>query len=129
MEAQTLLKRGARWRIGDGRSIAVTAQPWLTEVENPYIVTQNAALQEMMVHQLFRANSRAWDEDIIEDLFVERDRTAITDIVLSGNQYADTRYWFFEQNGNYSVKSAYNLLQRDHGRWDGSVDSELWKNL
>lgn len=50
LEARTLLKRGARWRIGDGRSITVTDQPWLTEVENPYIITQNASLQGMMVH-------------------------------------------------------------------------------
>lgn len=78
---------------------------------------------------MFRANSRAWDEDIIEDLFIDRDRTTIIDIVLSRNQYADTRYWFFKRNGNYFVKSAYNLLQRDHGRWDGSVDSALWKDL
>ncbi|XP_074346398.1 putative mitochondrial protein AtMg00310 [Apium graveolens] len=44
-EAQTLLKRGARWRIGDGCDIHVLEQHWLIDSRNPFITTQNVVLQ------------------------------------------------------------------------------------
>ncbi|XP_074346400.1 uncharacterized protein LOC141685182 [Apium graveolens] len=45
LEAQTLLKRGARWRIRDGCNIYVLEQHWLIDLRNPFITTQNIALQ------------------------------------------------------------------------------------
>lgn len=129
LESQTLLKRGARWRIGDGRSIPIINQPWLADLENPFITSQHIALREATVHNLFKTNSREWDGDIINDLFDDRDREAIKNIVLCRNQYADTRYWLFEQNGQYTVRSAYKLLQRIHGNWVENEDTKLWRGL
>lgn len=129
LESQTLLKRGARWRIGDDRSIPIINQPWLADLENPFITSQHIALREVTVHNLFKTNSREWDGDIINDLFDDRDREAIKNIVLCRNQYVDTRYWLFEQNGQYTVRSAYKLLQRIHGNWVENEDTKLWRGL
>ncbi|XP_074367545.1 uncharacterized protein LOC141707985 [Apium graveolens] len=81
LETQTLLKRGARWRIGDGRSISVVEHPWLTDMQNPCIITHNEDLRGMTVDQLFKICVRAWNENVIDSLFVTRDRRAIYDVM------------------------------------------------
>lgn len=43
--------------------------------------------------------------------FREWDSKAIYDLVLSKDQYEDIRYWSFEQNSHYSVKTAHKTLQ------------------
>ncbi|XP_074361952.1 uncharacterized protein LOC141702152, partial [Apium graveolens] len=127
LEAQTLLKR-ARWRIGDGHSISVMGQPWLSEVQNPFITTQHIALQGAKVHSLFKTDTKVWDEEIIEDLFEARDRKAIYDSVVQESR-GGYSYWFPEHNGHYSVKSAYKLLQTIQGRWDVNMDANIWRSL
>lgn len=129
MEAQILLKRGARWRLGDGSSIPVLEQPWLADMQNPCITTQNAALQGLTVNSLFKTGTREWDEDILRDMVNDRDREAIQSIVLCRNQYIDTRYWCYEQNGQYTVKSAYKMLQRNLGRWTEDEENKIWRGL
>lgn len=131
LESQMLLKWGARWRVGDGRNIEVLDQPWLSNEHNPYVTIQNDALRGVMVYNLFKTNGRECDEDIIDDLFGERDIREIYSLVLNKNQYEDTIYWLFEQNGYYSVKSAYKAIQSFNGRWNtdnqGGTWSTLWK--
>lgn len=62
-------------------------------------------------------------------MFNDRDREAIQDIALRRNQHIDTRYWCYEQNGQYTVKSAYKMLQRALGRWTEDEENKLWRGL
>lgn len=107
----------------------MTEQPWLSEVQNPFVISQHTALQGMTVSNLFKTGSREWDEEIIEDLFDERDRRAIYDIVVSKNCFADTRYWTFEHNGQYTVQSVYKTLQVTSGRWGANTSASTWRKL
>lgn len=111
MEAQILIKRGARWRVGDGRMIYITGQPWLPSLHNPYITTQHDALIDTTVHSLMCTNSTEWDCDVIEDLFNVHDKQLIYNIQLAKNCSTDTWFWAHELNGIYTVKSAYKLVR------------------
>ena len=57
-----------------------------------------------------KINERAWDVELIHDLFNEADRVAILSIPLSSTVDEDGWYWAFESSGVYSVKSAYRFL-------------------
>lgn len=58
---------------------------------------------------------KAWDNEIIEDLFNDRDQQCINNIVLENDVDEDRLFWKYEESGNYSVKSAYRLIQVQKG--------------
>lgn len=85
--------------------------------------------KDTLVCNLFKLEDKNWDTDIIDDLFEERDKELIYNIILSESQIADVWYSCFEMNGTYSVKSAYKLLQRMNNNWMESENSGTWRNL
>lgn len=129
MEAQILIKRGARWRVGDGRRTNVTGQPWLPSLHNPYITTQHAAFNDITVHNLMFTNSTEWDCGVIEDLFNIHDKQLIYSIQLAKNCCIDSWFWAHELNGIYTVKSAYKLAQNLLRPWDENNNGCIWKSL
>lgn len=106
MEAQTLIKRGARWRVGDDSSIKVVGQPWLPDSQMPMITSTHPALHETRVVNIMTQDGKHWERDIIEDLFNERDKTMIYNIPINSNKPKDTWYWMFDLKGNYSIKDG-----------------------
>ena len=57
------------------------------------------------VHDLMIPNCKEWDNDLIEDMFVEMDAIAICDIFLSSIWSQDCLLWHFSKNWHYFVKS------------------------
>lgn len=106
LEAQTLIKRGARWRVGDDSSIKVVGQPWLPDSQMPMITSTHPALHETRVVNIMTQDGKHWERDIIEDLFNERDKTMIYNIPINSNKPKDTWYWMFDLKGNYSIKDG-----------------------
>lgn len=52
---------------------------------------------------------RVWDNELIADIFEERDANLILAIPLRSDT-EDSRYWKGEKLGQYSVKSVYGML-------------------
>lgn len=109
-EAKNLVKAGARWMIGSGSNINITNQPWLHDEVNPYISSTSPSFEDNSVDALMVPNERRWDEDIIRDLFNERDQQCILNTPIRQSQAEDKLFWCKENNGLYSVKSAYRVL-------------------
>lgn len=86
-------------------------------------------MKDDLVCYLFRLDEKGWDTDIIDDVFEGRDKKLIYNIILSESQTANVRYWCFEMNGTYSVKSVYKLLQRMNNTWVDNDNSSTWRNL
>ncbi|XP_062104476.1 uncharacterized protein LOC133815682 [Humulus lupulus] len=82
-----VVKLGARWRVGFGSSIDILGQPWLPHMENPFITTPNGDLHGFKVNSLFKVDAVEWDEDIVEDMFVQRDKYSfiVFPLILMGN--------------------------------------------
>lgn len=76
-------------------------------------------------------STKAWDRDVITDLFNHRDQECIFETPIYNNGSEDKIVWKYESSGMYTVKSAYRLIQRTKGAfntWERSkVLMQLWK--
>lgn len=112
LEAQSLISQGISCIVGTGQNIDILNSLWLPLVEDPYVHTFNETLVNQKVASLLQMGERAWDVDLINDVFNERDVDLIISIPLGGSD-SDSDIWYrrHDKMGNYSVKSAYICLQ------------------
>ncbi|XP_074342829.1 putative mitochondrial protein AtMg00310 [Apium graveolens] len=75
LSAQDAIKVGCRRRIGDGTSTKVWNVPWLPCEENGCVSTDLVPeLQNINVQNLMDIDTNTWDNDVLDDLFNDRDR-------------------------------------------------------
>lgn len=84
-ETKSLIQEGARWCVGNGENIQISGQPWLNEEINPYITSVSPAFENQTVSSLMIPGIRAWDVDVVRDLFNDRDQGCIERIILPDN--------------------------------------------
>lgn len=60
---------------------------------------------------------------------MDRDRRAISNTVVEQELDKDTLYWNMEHTGQYTVKNAYRLLQKQKGSWNEGNHMEFWKTF
>jgi hypothetical protein len=61
-----------------------------------------------------------WNEDMLEEHFIQMDKEAIIAIPLSTWRHEDVLSWHYESNGLFTVRSAYRLLvaiKKQRGDW------------
>lgn len=90
--------------------------------DNPYIFSEQTALQGVMVKNLMQVDVREWDLDLIEDMFNTRDKELILSIPLGDSAAEDSWYWVREPAGAYTVKSAYKYIQVESVEVRGFLD-------
>lgn len=73
-EAKQVISAGMRWKIGFGNSVNIIGQPWLLDDNNPFITSNVQGLENHKVSDLMSMEYRAWDEDILRDMFNVRDQ-------------------------------------------------------
>ncbi|XP_060972262.1 uncharacterized protein LOC115717738 [Cannabis sativa] len=78
---------------------------------------------------LLTMDGSGWDLEIIADLFEARDQSLICGIPLSDTAASDQLFWSFENSGVYSVKSAYNFLQKQKSNWFDEEIAAFWSKL
>ncbi|KAL8098499.1 hypothetical protein AgCh_031317 [Apium graveolens] len=128
-ESKEVISAGSCWRIGTGTEIDILKQPWLNDVENPYISTISPALNDQKVIALFSTDTKEWDMDLVADIFNTRDFNCIMNTKVERDLDRDTLCWKFENTGQYTVKSAYNFIQRRNGLWCTNPSDEFWNKL
>lgn len=128
-EAKDLLIAGVRWRIGSGSNINILQQPWLSDQDNPYVTTIIQELEGKTVNTLFQNEKKEWSSEVIQAAFNERDQKIILDTEISESAMEDLLCWNQEVTGQYSIKSAYNLLQRKNESWHSSNLTSVWAKL
>uniref|UniRef100_A0A803PQ00 Uncharacterized protein n=1 Tax=Cannabis sativa TaxID=3483 RepID=A0A803PQ00_CANSA len=128
-EAQAIVKQGVRWHIGDGSTIDVLGEPWLPNDAEPIVTSCHPALVNAKVSNLMANDSLQWDDEILADLFNTRDQALIKSIPLHLTSGGDHLYWTVDTSGIYSVKSAYNMIQKSNGHWNTVEASEFWNDL
>ncbi|XP_074326550.1 uncharacterized protein LOC141664498 [Apium graveolens] len=128
LAAQELLKQGLGCRVGNNEMVSIMNDPWLPDVENPYVVTNSEVLQNKKVSSLLCMNNQSWDLDLIRDIFDDRDAEIIMGIPLHVNEL-DKWYWRREKLGIYSVKSAYTIIQENNPYQDDYGDTGFWRRL
>ena len=133
-----VLKRGTRWRVGNGRRIHIWDDKWLPTPSTFKVITPpplRITEDYPMVSSLIDPDTRWWKIDSVRALFLPVDADAILKIPLSFNLPKDRIIWIGNKKGEFSVKSAYfiavNLLESSEVVECSSGDPflPLWKNL
>lgn len=84
---------------------------WLPDSPNHMITTVTPNLQYNKVSDLIGNEQRGWKADIITNTFTVEDAQRILSIPLAKEAHDDFLAWGVEGLGDYSVRSAYKLLQ------------------
>uniref|UniRef100_A0A803PXY9 Reverse transcriptase n=1 Tax=Cannabis sativa TaxID=3483 RepID=A0A803PXY9_CANSA len=128
-ETQSLIKECARIRIGNGQRTSILGTPWLPNDSNPLVISTHPGLSNYSVQNLMKVNRREWDEELIRDMFEDRDQEIILSIPLSNSIEEDTWYWNKDTAGFYTVKSSYQYIQELKGAWNSDMEDKVWKTL
>lgn len=73
-------------------------------------------LEGSKVDSFIQLEQKKWDEDVLLDILDicnERDRRLIKKITLPTREGGDTLYWFPEEEGCFTVRSCYRLIQEE----------------
>ena len=93
-------------------------------VETPRIV----GLEQATVSLLISTETTKWDDDILNDIFNDRDKNLILKIPLSRSVKTDSWFWIWERRGYYTVKSGYCFLAHSSPLVP-SFPTEFWKKF
>lgn len=121
-----MISAGMRWKIGPRNFVNIIGQPCLLDDRNPFI-TSNPQRENHKVSALMTTDHRGWDEDILRDMFSIRDQQCIKRVPLSAENNEDVVYWGKEASGQYTVKSAYRLLQEQKKLWMREDQTSTWR--
>lgn len=100
--------------------------PWLPDLEDGYVKTMgHEQLQHTTVQNLFAENQTMWDVDVVSDLFEERDKKLILQILVPVRDKEDSWYWILDQKGEFTVKSCYKKVRGEYA----CVDGDFWKRV
>ena len=131
-----VIKKGTRWRVGNGRLIYIWEDKWLpTPSTYKVIFPPSNILEFSMVSSLIDFETRWWRVDLLRAAFLPFKAETIQKIPLSYNLPVDKIIWIENKKGKFSVKSSYhiahNLIEAKKERECslGDPNIQLWKKL
>ena len=89
-----IIRRGMRWRIGDGSSVQIYQDKWLPgfdhdSITSPIVeITSDATVSILIDHDLYQ-----WRKDEVERLFIPEEALIIKAIPLSFSNKRDMIFW------------------------------------
>ena len=96
-----LLKQELGWVIGDGHSVSVWSDNWMSTTQQLCPMgPPTAESQNMKVQELFIPNSTTWDVDKLKT-YLPQYEVIIRKIVPSSQNMKDEIVWLLEKSGNY----------------------------
>ncbi|XP_042983363.1 uncharacterized protein LOC122312776 [Carya illinoinensis] len=130
-EALDCLRKGCRWRVGNGQTVRIFKDPWVPECPNVSALVE--VDENLKVNSLIDGSTGWWDVHMVRALFNPNLVQQISKLQVSIDA-EDSLYWSHEKNGNFSVKSAYRYLQ--HNQYlsngqssNGRFETVFWKSL
>ncbi|KAL0300327.1 UNVERIFIED_CONTAM: hypothetical protein Sangu_3127100 [Sesamum angustifolium] len=103
----------ARWRVGDGNSIAIWHNRWVPKsYEFKLIMLRGNLSEDASVHELTCSSSRRWNLELLQQNFDKEDIDNIIAIPLARSSLTDRIIWHYLKHGRLLVNSAY-ILARD----------------
>ncbi|KAA3458125.1 reverse transcriptase [Gossypium australe] len=109
--ARGLLDKGLCWRVGMGEKISIWDDLWISGKEEDRIPNQDNNANIKLVSDLIDATSRRWKPELIRDTFAGDIVEKILQIPLAELAHEDLQVWRGELTEEFSVRSAYKLLQ------------------
>ena len=134
LKGTEVLKLGAKWRVGDGKSIKIWNDFWLPGKENVKVSNStDEAHGEETFDLLIDRGSRQWKGHLVDSLFTPLDDAAIKNIPLGRQAAEDSLFWPLTQTRGYTSKTSYHFLSEYHEPLTNSPpyprDKALWKQV
>jgi ribonuclease HI len=130
--AKFILKAGSRWKIGDGTTIPVWNNYWMKDNVTLYPLEDVAStLANLRVSDCLSPNNKSWNLPFLQSIFNNQIVEHIVNTPLYPSVREDRLIWRKENDGEYSVRSAYRLcmnelLDTSHFKVQGEW-SLIWK--
>jgi hypothetical protein len=115
LQSRTVLKSGARWRIGNSSSVRIWGDNWLPRSSPGQVISpRNYFPADAKVSSLIDLPRREWKERVINHVFLPLEAGLIQGMPLSHQAAQDKLIWPHTPSGIFSVRSAYHFLLTAH---------------
>ena len=100
LRGRDVILEGACWRVGNGRSIKIWQHHWLP-IKHPTRITciMLESMEEAIVECLINVDTRSWNEEMIDGIFIPQEAELIKKIPLSQFETDDSLFWPLSPNG------------------------------
>ena len=130
-KARSVVKKGACFLIGDGKSVDIWLDSWVPWVQNfiPSPKVESLVQSPMKVAHLINHELHTWKTSLVLNIFNTCSTQAIISIPLPSRPRPDKLIWIPESKGCFSVKSAYKeLIPNPPVQVQSDVNwSKIWK--
>ena len=100
LSAQSIVRQGVRWRVGNGKDIRIWGDKWLPRGSSYEVISPRLFLhQDTRVSELIHTERKSWKEEVIRQLFLPVDAETILGILLSIRLPDDPIIWVETNNG------------------------------
>ena len=133
-QARDVINKGAVWRVGNGESIKIWEHNWLPDHSNSKVVSPRTNTNTLFVKDLFLEGRRVWDPGLVERIFLPWEAELIQRIPVNEEYVEDLLIWPLTPTGDYSVRSAYQMLETNARRLNSGSSSpdgqsKVWKEI
>ncbi|GAA0138278.1 hypothetical protein LIER_00055 [Lithospermum erythrorhizon] len=134
MQTIDIMRRGCKWRLGDGNTVHIWQDSWVLDDNIDRLVTPpSPGFEHARVVILMDLQRRQWDEEVIRQPLLPCEAEMVLRMpfpLLSG---PDNVYWKEFPSGQFDVNSAYALVVRLANVSDGNPSSNsppgFWKKM
>ena len=131
-----VVKRGSRWRVGNGERILIWEDKWLPTPTTYKVISHPKSFNDYpRVSVLIDRATRMWKGDVVRYLFFPFEARTMLNIPFCHSLPEDQIIWVGNRRGEFSVKGAYyiayGLLNTlDKGECStGDSRNPFWKKL
>ena len=100
--------KGLQWRVGCGRSVGIYNSNWLPCPITFGLISQPILPNDFVVADLI-LDGNCWNIPMLRQHFLDVNVQQIMKIKLPYQSSEDTILWHYDREGEYSMKSGYNL--------------------
>lgn len=130
---RSLIMKGARKLVGDGASIDIWQDPWVSKLPNFHVLSPRNSDENgiNVVRDLIEEGK--WNTTLLHSLFSNWEVSAILQEFIPEFPTQDEWTWTCTKNGVFSVRSAYYLALRERDKEGTSTSAghghTLWQKL
>ena len=136
MQGLEVVKRGSRWRAGNGKLIHIWNDKWLPTTTTYKVASSPCSFNDYpMVSALIHYDTRRWRADLVNSIFLPFEAKTILNIPISYNLPEDKIIWVGNMKGIFTVKSVYYVAlnkvdSSEEGESSyGNPGERLWKKV
>lgn len=107
-----VIKKGAIWRIGDGKFVDIWVDRWLPRKYSPRVLSSwPDELTDSKVCPLIDGDQKQWKTEVLENILLGFEAEIFLTIPLYCTEQLDVPTWPYNPRGEYTVKFGYQFLQ------------------